>query len=91
VVGAVAAIGLVSMVLISVLGDGSRDERSYQEGRKDGSSGSVLVKWGGETPEGYCKNQYNLITLSGNRSDLRHRDYLAGCLDGMKEALNHTP
>jgi hypothetical protein len=82
---------LVSVVLISVLGDGSRDERSYQEGRKAGQTSSVFVKWGGAEPEKVCRNQYSLRTMSDSNSDLSRRSYMAGCLDAMREALAPKP
>jgi hypothetical protein len=91
IIAAVVAVGVLSVVLVVALGDGSRDERSYQEGRKAGQTSIVLVEWGGAKPEEVCRNQYSLRTMANSNSDLRRRDYIAGCLDAMKEELNHKP
>lgn len=50
-IGVVAAIGLVSVVLILVVGGGARDEKSYQAGRSAAQTGGagVLIKFGGMT------------------------------------------
>jgi hypothetical protein len=83
-VAAVAAIALFSGLYNAL---GPRDEQSYQAGREAGSTGDTMIKFAGGTPEEFCKNQFNLSTMGNRKSDLRRRDFMAGCLDVVEEEM----
>jgi hypothetical protein len=73
------------------MGSGSRDERSYQAGRSAAESGATMVKFGGRSPEDYCKGQFTLSTPLGEKNVFRRGDFMDGCLDALKEDLNGKP
>lgn len=75
-------------VINAVGGVGPRDEQSYQAGRSVGDVGRTMVKFGGATPEDYCKQQFTLSTPLGEKSKYRRGDYMDGCLDALEEKLN---
>lgn len=75
-------------VINAVGGVGPRDEQSYQAGRSVGDVGRTMVKFGGATPEDYCKQQFTLSTPLGEKSEYRRGDYMDGCLDALEEQLD---
>lgn len=86
-----AALVLLCVGLVVAMGSGSRDEESYQAGRSAAESGATMVKFGGGSPEDYCKRQFTLSTPLGEKSDFRREDFMDGCVDALKEKLNRKP
>ena len=88
VIASAVALVLLAVGLFAATGGGPRDERSYQEGRAAAQSISVLVKFGGATPEEACESEFVLRTPMNEKSDVRRGDFIAGCIDGVTEKMN---
>lgn len=86
-----AALVLTGFGLVAAIGGGSRDEKSYQAGRSAAENGATIVKFGGGSPEDYCKDQFTLSTPLGEKSDFRRGDFMDGCVDALEEKLNRKP
>lgn len=85
VIASAVAVVLLAVGLFAATGGGPRDERSYQEGRAAAQSISVLVKFGGATPEEACESEFVLRTPMNKKSDVRRGDFIAGCVDALAE------
>lgn len=84
----IAALILLGAGVVSAMGLGSRDETSYQAGRSAADGGPTMVKFGGATPEDYCKQRFTFANPLGQKSEYRRGDYMDGCLDALKEKLD---
>ena len=81
-----AVLALICYALLYAAGAGPRDGESYQAGRAAGEGGSTMVKFGGSTPEDYCKQQFVLGTPLGKKSAFDRGDFMDGCIDALSES-----